>query len=590
MKLLTYFSLLLLAASPVHAVQKHGDTNRKEKAHSNESSKRKNHKLVLKKKKDFTKETDASEYSITQKSIGTTGLVITKPGKYFLSEDIFFSPKSNTTAALTIASSNVTIDLSGRKLVQTTAKTSTIGIVVAKNIQSIEFLNGSIENFGALGMWVSTGVKGVLIDSVTISNCGNTGHAPYATQDSFQEHGLGFFAGSLGLGGKVAHADQIVQVEIKNCFFNNTLNNESTAFDALSGNDVGVISVGIGAACVSDLLVENCKTSAIMSTHNTARGFSLTDGVNTKIVNHQATDILHSKDGAGILLSKVTGSSLHGIHVNTIRDLGGVDLIQHGSRGVAVIHSKNSSLQNCFVTEVINTSLTGIAHGIDICSSINTLVTGAQVFDCSGIAAGVSVAGIAYSTAIGITPAPLSPSTTDKGGVFVDCESTGNTSISGKAYGFSVASFQSQASPMGSINENGIPKAVIINRCNAENNTTSGFRFHNASNCSLLNSITKNNGHYGILFDQSGNSMTDPVACSIENNVIETNGTTGFDAGVQDYYAIQNIYIGNKAFNNSPVNYAGVVQSTPMIVWNVPVDVPQGAINQPFANLDAQSH
>ncbi|MBA2307315.1 right-handed parallel beta-helix repeat-containing protein [Candidatus Dependentiae bacterium] len=604
MKILTYFSLILLTVSPAFANQQPLKNGAKKQALLYESI---NPSGNLFRDNPKTKSTcSTGTRFICQNNIGTAGLIITEPGEYCLIEDIDFEPTNDTAPAITVAASNVTIDLNGRRLMQTNAGKNNIGIFIAPGIQAVQIINGNIQGFGALGIWISKGVLGLIVESINTVACGNRGHAPYATADNFQEGGFGLFAGGLGLGGGSNPGEGITQVIIRKSNFLGTQNTETTAIDPVSGKSFGVIAVGIGASFTSSIAIEDSATAQIASVRNTARGVTVTGGSVVLVKNHRAVSLAHFNGGTGILLSNVTSGSVTDAVVDRVQDLGGVSLIQRGSIGIGVIDCKDISIEAPMVTRINNTnSAKGIAHGIDLRSTPNAIVTNAKVFDAAGNAAAVSVAGIAY--------APVSVSGADRGASFINCESDGNKSIQGKAHGFLIAPLQSQTAPLAPVITAGTPQDVIVDHCNASNNTDSGFRiigatscvitrsiaegngnagfwFTNASSCSLLHSITKNNKHFGILFDQSPGASL--VPCSIESNVIENNGSGDIvnDAGVKDEYTVKNMYISNKAFNNNPQNYTGIVPTTPLIIWTVQSGAPTGAVDQKIANLDAQSH
>ncbi|MBA3751300.1 right-handed parallel beta-helix repeat-containing protein [Candidatus Dependentiae bacterium] len=514
---------------------------------------------------------------IYKKDIGVKGFVIDKPGVYRLAEDINFAPASDKNHAISIRASNVILDLNSKRLKQSNDKKNNIGIMVCQAQRAVVIRNGFIEGFGALGMWVSKASREISFDSIDVLSCGSRGHAPYSSQDGLQSSSRGFFAGGLGLGGLEDPSERLSSIEIRNCRFLDVVSTQEAAFDPMTGENSGIIAVGIGGAAVDGLVVENCTCDTISSSKSTARGLTITDGGTVEIAGHRSSSIAHNQGGSGILLYGINSGFVVNSYVDRVRDTGGVVFIQRGSIGLGVVSSSDIAIQSCFVTQVNNMSDIGIAHGIEVRSSTNVSVLESQVFDCGAEALAVSVAGISYSASVD-TGTAIS---------IIRCISNGNSSIFGNAYGFNVEPFQLQYDLNGPIIDNGIPQGVVLDGCTAESNSTAGFRFRNASSSSILNSITKNNVHFGILLEATGTAQF--KACSIENNVIETNGTGGFDAGVQDYYPIQNMYIGNKAFNNL-VNYAGIPSSSPLVTWVIPTQKPLGDITQKFANLDAQSH
>jgi hypothetical protein len=87
-------------------------------------------------------------------AIPCTGLFIGGPGYYTLPDDQVYSP-CGTSPAITIASSDVTLDLSGYTLSQVDKSVSGIvGIFVQPNVQNITIKNGTVELFSASGLLI----------------------------------------------------------------------------------------------------------------------------------------------------------------------------------------------------------------------------------------------------------------------------------------------------------------------------------------------------------------------------------------------------------------------------------------------------
>ena len=84
--------------------------------------------------------------SICQKDIGPTGLIISQPGYYRLKENIEFNPNADFLAAITIQSSNVTLDLNGK-----TVSESALGFATFDTTQGIVIASGS--NNVAIEKW-----------------------------------------------------------------------------------------------------------------------------------------------------------------------------------------------------------------------------------------------------------------------------------------------------------------------------------------------------------------------------------------------------------------------------------------------------
>lgn len=114
---------------------------------------------------------------IRRSDLGQMGVIINKPGRYCLSKDLSFCPKSDCAVAITIKANNVTLDLNGNTLKQVNDKNSTIGIVICENRHCVRVVNGTIENFGALGIYVRKGCSGIELENLNILDSGSRGCA-----------------------------------------------------------------------------------------------------------------------------------------------------------------------------------------------------------------------------------------------------------------------------------------------------------------------------------------------------------------------------------------------------------------------------
>lgn len=94
---------------------------------------------------------------ITTRDLGTTGLVLSKPGVYELCSNASYTPSKSDTAAITITASNVTLLLKEHVLSQGNAVSNTVGIhVIGTGITNIVVQGGTVENFTFPGMVVES--------------------------------------------------------------------------------------------------------------------------------------------------------------------------------------------------------------------------------------------------------------------------------------------------------------------------------------------------------------------------------------------------------------------------------------------------
>jgi predicted RNA-binding protein with TRAM domain len=91
---------------------------------------------------DLKNDCDIAEVVITSELIGTTGYIITKPGKYCLAELVQFG--NTTTPAITISSNNVYLDLNGYTV--DLLGVGFTGIFISPGVSNVVIVNGSVNN------------------------------------------------------------------------------------------------------------------------------------------------------------------------------------------------------------------------------------------------------------------------------------------------------------------------------------------------------------------------------------------------------------------------------------------------------------
>nr|MBA3752308.1 hypothetical protein [Candidatus Dependentiae bacterium] len=152
------------------------------------------------------------ETLITQQDVGSTGFVITQPGTYILAEDICYTPELDEGAAITIRSTEVTLDLNGNRLAQCNEAANIVGIIIDESQHAVTIKNGTIANFSALGIFVSKGCTTISMNDLIIDNCGTSGNFGPATNS------FGPYIGSIGLGGTAdSESTKISNVAVTGC-------------------------------------------------------------------------------------------------------------------------------------------------------------------------------------------------------------------------------------------------------------------------------------------------------------------------------------------------------------------------------------
>lgn len=236
-----------------------------------------------------------SEFFITQAQVGTTGYTITTPGIYQLSSDIIFNPTTSGTAAITINTSNVTLDLQGFSLIQNNSTSETIGIECKFNTSDITIRNGAI--VGVTGSGVSNSiVVGSLNSDITITN-------------------LQIIApGALGIHLASTNNFFISGVEVLGTTTGISLNTVNGG--QISGSSI-IQSTACGISLVTSFsnIISNCVIADTSSAASNAAGISAVTGGNNRIescwIDNITTSLTSASNSAvGILLGSTESSDI----------------------------------------------------------------------------------------------------------------------------------------------------------------------------------------------------------------------------------------------------------------------------------------
>ena len=122
---------------------------------------------------------------------------IMKPGKYCLSKSISFDPLDvqpidydHPIAAIVINSDNVELNLCGNVLSQANKVQAVIGVLVLTGHKNVTIVNGVIESFSYLGIYVQGGQENIFIgdidDKLIIRKCGYGSIYQYVNDDATQ--------------------------------------------------------------------------------------------------------------------------------------------------------------------------------------------------------------------------------------------------------------------------------------------------------------------------------------------------------------------------------------------------------------------
>ncbi len=216
--------------------------------------------------------------SICQRDIGPTGLVITQAGYYRLKENIEFNPNADFLAAITIKASNVTLDLNGKTLSESSLGFATFdttqGIVIASGSSFVAVKNGKVKGFSDTGILAasvnSTPLPsehiGIVISNIKVTKCGKL-NTFNSVRIFNQRNGIGIDGGT--------------SVLIEHCCVS-----QIASF---------IESDAIGGYVVNDILIKDCKTSFAATpetnTASSSTGINLQDFTNGVIDSCSGTNI-----------------------------------------------------------------------------------------------------------------------------------------------------------------------------------------------------------------------------------------------------------------------------------------------------------
>lgn len=123
--------------------------------------------------------TSFSMYGANPTPLRSTGInnadlpaLLDSPGYYYITDNLIY-PATSATPAITINSSNVTIDFERKSLQQTGGLLSVTAIQIGSGLMNVNLLNGLITDFSSSAISVASGSSFMVFDSLTISDCGN---------------------------------------------------------------------------------------------------------------------------------------------------------------------------------------------------------------------------------------------------------------------------------------------------------------------------------------------------------------------------------------------------------------------------------
>lgn len=247
------------------------------------------------------------------------GFVISTTGSYLLSDDVVCSNLSAAGTAITITSSNVTLDLNGKSLIGPTTFSTRVGIQINNRAGNVTIRNGTVSGFD-FGITNYNGAftdrsltNNVLLERLTVDGCiyGIDFEAITAgiasniyIRNCIVSNGGGTDAGAIGI--TVQQSNDVI---IEDCIVSKQAGDDGINFSNVDNIVVqrctimGSGGTGISVGNQTDVLIENCKLIG-----NGTEGFSAAGTPTSRCVIRNCT-----ASGNGTVGFLVPASSLHNV-------------------------------------------------------------------------------------------------------------------------------------------------------------------------------------------------------------------------------------------------------------------------------------
>jgi len=262
--------------------------------------------------------------TITQADVGTVGFAITEAGVYTVCENIIFSPGSTNLAAITISSSDVTLNMNSRTISQGNATAGTYGIEIAASSSNVSINDGAIRNTIGDGIIVGISSTSIAISDITVD--GGSDHGIHFTgpgsSDIRIENVVLTDNGTNGL-----NIDAATDVQVKNSVFTDNSSNGfilTAATGVLIDNSTFMNNGtnGLRSTASDDIIVKN---SVFTDNSDDGAAFSIVNRicVTDSIASSNAThgfEFSGSSSNIVVLLSKAVGNGSNGFSFSNVTD------------------------------------------------------------------------------------------------------------------------------------------------------------------------------------------------------------------------------------------------------------------------------
>ena len=255
------------------------------------------------------------------------GLTITKPGLYTLGDDLTIPPVAADSIIL-IASSDVTLDLGGRIISQSSITGGGNGISIQTGLTNITIKNGTIRNITSNGIAVASGCKRITIENIVfqdfsaspislssscidtvISNC--TFRTQAFTSSASSIITIGSTCSNLFVDGcSFKNLNVTVSLNVIDCSVASTQNLVFTnlEFTTISGVNTNLFNLAnSNAIYISNIVIEAANSTGAMNVINASTVSGLT-----------VDDVTILKSSGGTTFSALNLSSVNGANVSNI--------------------------------------------------------------------------------------------------------------------------------------------------------------------------------------------------------------------------------------------------------------------------------
>ncbi len=486
-----------------------------------------------------------STSTINQNLVDAGGgeFVINQPGNFALSEDIS-APGGGSGAIIFINSSDVTVDLCGKRITQI-GDNSLSGIIVGRNFSNITIKNGAIDGMSLAGIQVNDGVFDLFLEQVTAVNCGAYGF---------------FFNGTAPDGSpNPIFNSYLIECQAINCGIANPLgvNNTIVArfLEKIGNKRSRFILFSLGGLGLSE-----CNNITVQ---------------NSKFCHNSSANV------GGVFIASSNNCVFSDCLMN--------DNTGDTAVGCAIVSGSHNRFERCLTNANISSNAFGINGGFFMTACANTVITDCQSCNNQGsFADGFSsfsgtdnsfIDCVAIANINGLAGFHLN---SESGTTMKNCQSLKNQGI---VENTNMAGFLSERGK-NNIFQNCIADAIIAEVFVA------GFQFVGEEGSTVIDCLAKNINSttktaYGIWLQKDPSSGALCSSCYIKNNEIDrTVGPNNF--GIQDEASPNSttLVTGNFVFD-SGTNYDVVYPSgaLPLVSGSLSGGLPPTGTSGTFDNI-----